>query len=223
MSSLKNIRFIETIKRMPLMDLPVRTTIVDIESARILISPGSVVSDADYRSLGEVTDIVIPNLFHTGGLGRALLFFPKAKVWLCPGADKAKNRVQNFTELNVKNWPYQDKLSLHFLEGAPKINEVVFVHRDSRSLIVTDLFFNLLQVRGLGSWIILHLFGTYRKFAMSKFFYSYVKDKQKFVDSLKRVMAEDFAHIIVSHGDNIESDAKGVMRQALLERPGVRV
>ena len=219
MNSPANIRFIETVKRMPLMDLPVRTTIVDLEGTRILISPGSVVSDADYRSIGEVTDIVIPNLFHTGGLGRALLFFPKAKVWCCPGADSSKNvQPGSFTELNAKNWPYQNKLSLHCLEGAPKINEVLFMHHDSKSLIVTDLFFNLLNARGLGSWIILHIFGTYRKFALSKFFYSYVKDKQKFMDSIKRVMSEDFSNIIVSHGDNVNGNAKNLMKKALSER-----
>ena len=50
----------------------------------------------------------------------------------------------------------------------PKIQEWVFFHHVSQTLIVTDLVFNLRETRGWNTSICLTMFGTRGRFAQSR-------------------------------------------------------
>lgn len=215
---MKNIKFIETFKNMPLMSLPVRTVVVESPQGTVILSPGSNMTAIDYQSLSNVTDIVATNTFHTAGLPIAHSHFPLARLWV-PNRRSA-NKLPGLTTnlLETTSWPYQESLAVIPLEGLPAIREFVFFHKDSKSLIVTDLCFNMTAVSGLGSWIILSLFGTYRRLGVSRFFAKYITDKLAFEKSLTRVFSFDFENVIVSHGENILTNGKERLLNALAER-----
>ncbi len=213
-----NISFVDSTVKMPLMSLPVRSTVITAGSHKILLSPGSKMTENDYKKLSGITDIVGTSTFHGAGVPLAVKHFPKARVWAAPGLMKAKPEIPWTGELSENTWPYQGELPMVLLEGAPKINEVVFYHPASKSLIVSDLFFNMTDTQGFGAWLIQTLFGTYRKFALSKFFMRFVKDRAAFEASLQKFMKFDFQQIIVSHGYLIESNGKERARSAILER-----
>lgn len=210
--------FLESIKKMPLMALPVRSTYVSVKEGGILISPGSMLQLDQLKNLPLVTDIVAPNLFHCAGMMKASSFFSIAKKWGAPNSKMSKPDVEWTDELIKEKWPYTSELPMIHLQGMPSVNEVVFFHKESKSLIVTDLCFNMLDAKGIGSWLILNLFGTYKKFAISKLLLKQVKDKQAFENSLAEVFSYDFDNIILSHGYNIMGEAKSKLKKAFIER-----
>ncbi len=204
--------------KIPLMDLPVRTTFVKCSAAGILISPGSSLDIDKLNGLSGVTDIVAPNLFHCAGIMRSLTVFPQATVWGPVGAKKLKPDIPWSKELSLGAWPYQDELSMVILSGIPSLNEAIFYHSESRSLILTDLCFNLSNPSGFGAWLILNLAGTYKKCAVSRLFLREVKDRTSFKNSIVEFLKYDFDNVILAHGDNLIGNGKARLVEALRER-----
>ncbi len=203
---------------MPLMALPVRSTFVKLGSGGVLISPGSQLTKDQLQKLVGVTDIVAPNLYHCGGLKLASSLFPKAKIWAPETGTVKKPEINWSSEIGSTEWPYQEEMPILTIRGMPKINETVFIHKKSKTLIVTDLTFNLLDAKGIGPWIILSLFGTYRKFGVSKFLLKYLEDKDQVERSLSDLFSFDFDNIVVSHGSNLFGGAKEALLKAFSER-----
>ena len=211
--------FLESKVKMPLMHLPVRSVMVTVGVYRLLISPGSRLTEEQLKSLGEVTDIIVPNLFHSAGVPLAKKVFPKARLW-APDGIKTKPMPKHlkikWDFIFEKNpWFFAPELELIPIRGMPGVMEYVFVHTSSRSLIVCDLCFNMIEENSLGAKLILRIFGTYKKFGISRFFLSFVKDRLVFEESLRKVMNFQFDKIIVSHGVIVEQNAKQILLSAL--------
>lgn len=215
---MNELKFLDSSIQMPLMSLPVRTVYVPLSEGKILISPGSRLSRDHMKSLWHVSDLVAPNLMHGGGIVRAHKIYHKAKVWGAPGSRKVKPKIPWTNELSVKDWPYQEELPMIQIEGIPRMRECVFVHKASGTLIVADLVFNLRRPRGFWSWVILNLFGTYDRFAVSRLFMRWVEGKEAFTQSMREIMKYDFDRIIMSHGSPVEKNGKNLLRAALAER-----
>lgn len=214
---MSELQYLHSVKKMPLLALPVCTVVVPLKSARVLISPGSMLTKEQLAQAGAVTDIVAPSLLHTAGVPRAAEVFPKAKIWGPVGARAAKPKINWTGELTEAAWPFGDELPFVRLAGIPRFEESVFVHRPSRSLLVTDLAFNMKDASGIGAWIILHLFGTYRRFAVSRFFLKSIQDRDAFEKSLGKIFAYDFERVVVGHG-SVEEKGRDSFRAALKER-----
>lgn len=210
--------FLDSVVNMPLMSLPVRSVVAATKNGQVLISPGSKITKAQYQGVGQIATIVAPNLLHCAGVPLAVSCFPKAEVWGPEGVRKQKPDMPWQKELNEAPWPYEDELLPVFIGGMPKVNETVFLHKKSKTLIVTDLCFNMQNVKGIGAWIILNLFGTYKKFGVSKFYVKFVKDQDAFKGSLAALFKHDFENIVLSHGFNIIGGGKEKLMAALNER-----
>lgn len=202
--------------------MPVRTTLIELGQNRIMLSPGSPFSPETLKSVGPVTDLVAPSLLHGTGVPKATGVFPEARVWGPRGMAQKKPEVKWTHDLNVTSWHYQQELPLIPIEGAPIAKESVFFHPVTKTLIVTDLVFNILNPKGIGAWIGLHLFGTYGRFAMSRLFLKAIKDKEKFEKSLEQVFQYDFENLVMAHGDVIVGGARDRLRTLLREK-GFRV
>jgi hypothetical protein len=213
-----SLSFLDTAKKMPLMQLPVRTVVIPLRDARVLFSPGSMLTTEQLRSAGEVTDIVAPSLFHTEGCAPAAAVFPNARLWGPVGAAQKHPALKWHGTLGVDAWPFEDELALLPLAGMSKMNETLALHRASRTLLATDLVFNIEQPSGAGAWLILNIFGTYRRFGVSRLFLKYVDDQAAFRTSLDRVVALDFDRLVPSHGAIVETDGKARLVAALKER-----
>lgn len=213
-----DLSFLDCELKMPLMSLPVRTTVVQLKMGQVMISPGSQLTPEQLRSAGTVTDLVAPNLFHCAGLPKAQKTFPQAKVWGSPGCRELKTNISWTGDLNPKDWPYQEELPMLLIQGMPKVNETIFFHRRSKTLIVSDLCFNLQDARGVGCWIILNLFGTYRRFGVSRFWLKMTKDFPALKNSLRQLFEWDFENIVMSHGSTVVQDGKDRLKAAFQTR-----
>lgn len=214
----EGLEFVEVVKELPFLSLPVRTTVVQLGDARLLISPASALTPAQLRELGPISDLVAPSLLHAAGMPAAIAAFPAARRWGPVGAREKLRDIAWTHLLGVDAWPYEAELARVSIDGMPKINESVFLHRASRSLIVTDLAFNLVDAKGPGAWLFLHLFGTWRRFAVSRLFLSLLRDKSAFRASVQRIAALDFDNVAPGHGALVLGDAKSQLLEALRER-----
>jgi glyoxylase-like metal-dependent hydrolase (beta-lactamase superfamily II) len=214
----QSLTFLDTAKQMPLMQLPVRTAVIPLRDARMLFSPGSTLTAEQLRSAGAITDIVAPSLLHTAGMAPAAAAFPDARLWGPVGAARKHPELKWHGTLGVDAWPFEDELTLLPLAGMSKVHEHLALHRASRTLLATDLVFNIEQPSGAGAWLILNIFGTYKRFGVSRLFMKYVDDPAAFRTSLDRLLALDFDRLVPSHGAIVETDAKARLVAALRER-----
>ncbi|OJT25717.1 hypothetical protein BO221_07620 [Archangium sp. Cb G35] len=215
-----HLKFIEAELQMPLMKLPVRTSLIELERARVLWSPASTLTEAQLRDAGEVTDIIAPNLLHGGGMKAAAAAHPRARLWGPVGIKEKFPELSWHGILGADPWPYDDELRHVAVGGMPDFNESVFLHHRSRVLLVSDLVFNIdeSQSRGIGPWLILHLFGTYRRLGVSRLFLKHVKDRAAFQESIERIAALDFSHVAPAHGRVVSEEGKQKLLAALRER-----
>src|SRR5438067_2623191 len=131
------------------LHLGTRTTVVRRgDGGVIVISPGPL-GDADAAAigaLGPVIAVVAPNLIHHLFLAAALARFSAARLY-APAALAKKEPA-----LRLDGPPAavaDDRLRAIAIDGMPKLQETVFVHAPSRTLVATDLVFN---VRAPAPW-----------------------------------------------------------------------
>lgn len=204
---------------MPLVKLPVRTSLISLANAKkLLISPHPGLTQEEFQSMGNITDIVAPNLFHHLGIQAAIAAHPKAKLWGTGGFEKKRKDIPWHDFLDERTWPFGAELVAIHLAGMPKINEFLFFHPSTKTLFVTDLCFNILESPGFGAKLIYSIFDTYKRFAVSKLFIRSVADKAAFQKSLDTLFTHDFENIVVSHGVVVRGDARAKLQAALKER-----
>ncbi len=95
------------------------------------------------------------------------------------------------------------------IEGIPSLEEYVFFHRTSGTLITADLVFNFGYDEPAWSEFVLKLaVGSEHHPGMSRPFKGAIKDKAAFEASMAAMLAWDFERVIVGHGEPILSGGK---------------
>jgi hypothetical protein len=112
---------------------------------------------------------------------------------------------------DVPNDLWQGEIDQAVFKGHRMLDEVVFVHRPTRSLIVGDTYFNF----GPDAPLMTRLFtgppGPTRLFRKG------VADKAAARESSNGILALDFDRIVTGHGDIVETGGKAAFRKAWLE------
>lgn len=216
--SLPRTQFIDITLRSPLMHLPVRTVVFELDSARVLWSPASKLTIEQLREAGAITDIVAPSLTHTAGMKAAAEAHPKARLWGPEGVREKHPALVWHGVLGVDPWPYDRELALLPLAGVPKLNESAFLHRETQALYLNDIVFNVTHPKGLAAWLFFRMFGTYRRFAVSKLFLRFATDRPALEAAVANLARQDFVHVIPSHGEPVLNDGKPKLLAAFRER-----
>lgn len=222
-SNLPGLAWVEGALTMPLVELPVRSTLVEAGDKTVLFSPLPTIEQIaqDIQSTYNVTDIVAPNLFHHLGLTGAKAQFPSARMWGPPQLSLKQPELE-YELLQQETWPYQTELEMFPVDGMPKMNEHVWFHRETKTLLCTDLCFNIKDPKGLGAWFLFSVFGTYKQFGISRLFKMLVKDRSAFEASLKPILELPIENIIMAHGDVVIGNGQETLRAALHAR-GLRI
>ena len=204
--------FESELKLLPGVRVPLRSMFVS--SLGVLVSP--VGSPDERAAMSRVRTIVEPSLLHHIHLDEARKLAPNAEVWGPPGfTEKLGENVRVFGR---DPWPYDDELAALVIEGAPKRNEVVFLHRPTRTLYTADLVFNVLGDAGPVAALTFRMMGIHRKFAVARMWNHWVKDRAAFDRSIRTMLDWDFDRIMMAHGTIVGANGKRMMIDALEER-----
>lgn len=171
--------------------------------------------DGELAELGPVAHVVAPNLMHDTYLEAWFAAHPTARFHGAPGFSATRPDLR-FTDTlsDVAPDSWRDDFDQHELRGMPRVNEVAFLHRASRTLILTDLVFNLGADMPWLSRVLMKLNGCDCRFASSRLLRSTIKDRAALRQSLEHVLGWDFDALILSHGANVPRGAKTMLRDA---------
>jgi hypothetical protein len=198
---------------------PTRMTAVPLAGDEVaLISPVPIDDARAERvaELGRVSHLLAPNLLHSLYLGAASQRYPGARVLAPPGlaAKHPALRVDATLDQGLSG-PLRAALELIRLEGAPSMDEYVFFHRRSGTLIVTDLVFNVVRPRGFWAHLMLTLTGCHGRLASSRTWRFLVKDRAAMERSIERLLALPLRSVVMAHGDIVRDDARERLANAL--------
>jgi len=221
-------------------DVGCKSVIVRLKSGALWVhSPVGL--DAEMRktidALGEVRHVVTSNTEHTKWAADWICGYPGATGWACPGLRERKPEVgwqRSLAELldapngltsRVPPAEWEGEIDLCWLQdqvpllGKPFFNEVVFCHRPSRTLIVTDLWWNYPSSADLPPGVPPPTKATKLwKAGMDLIYrpvYNGLMRTSTWGDSIRTVLGWDFDYVAPCHGEPVAEKGKQVLREHL--------
>jgi hypothetical protein len=198
---------------------PTRMTALPLGHGEIALVSPVPIDDAVARridALGKVTFLLAPNLHHDLYLAAASQRYPEAHVLLPAGLATKHSALPVAGTLDGElPAPLARAVEVIRIEGAPSVDEHVFFHRASGTLVVADLVFNLVQPRGFWANVVLWLVGCHGRLGQSRAWRLFVKDAGLMTQSVQRVLALPLRTLVMAHGDVVRTDAPAQLATAL--------
>jgi len=198
--------------------LGARMTIVRLRDGSLFLHSPVALDDALRAALlrlGPPRHAVAPNRFHHLFIGDYRNAFPDISLYAAPGLADKRPDVSFTAELtDTAPAAWADQLDQALFAGLPAVNEVVFCHRASRSLLTCDLAFNLGPEAPPGTRLALRLIGGYGRFGPTLVERLLVRDRHAARSSLARILAWDFDRVVVAHGTVLESGGQAALQHA---------
>lgn len=207
---------------------PIRMVVARLPDGTLwLHSPIPVDDDlaASIDALGPVGVIVAPNAMHSLYLADAAARWPDARVWGAPKLADTKPDLPIVHRLEGTP-PWHDTLRPLHIDGAPIVDEHVFLHVPSGTLICTDLIFHMQQVANWRTKALLWIVGAWRRATASRSWILFTRDKGAVSASLQRLLVLPVTRVVMAHGAVIEDDAQQRLADAvgwLVRRGGGRL
>ncbi len=204
------------------LDFSARMTVIRLPGRGLMLhSPCDIDSHmaAQLENLGEVACIVAPGSYHYFHVKSAQAAFPNAETWICPGIERKKPDLEFDWFLSDNSPPeWADTFDQCLVRGNRLIWEVAFLHKPSKTLILVDLIENIGDSTPHVDWKLkLWWKAVFRMWNRPRPAPEYQlgwKDRRAAKASLEHILGWDFTRIIVSHGDNIDEDAKAAAEAA---------
>jgi hypothetical protein len=169
-------------------------------------------------ALGPVVGIVVPNRFHDSDAPFYAERHPRALVLVPAALRESQGRRLRIEGTIEADWPASWAPDLEALElGGTRSHETAFLHRASRTLVLTDLVFNLraTDFRGRVERWLMSRNGIVDRFGPSRLFlWAFMKDRAALRASLATIDAWDFERVVMSHGHVVEQGGKAALRAA---------
>ena len=196
-----------------------RMTIIRLNDGNLFIHSPIALSKTikdSIDSIGKTRFIIAPNTMHHLFLKQFYDQYSDTELYIVPGLRKKLLDLSFAKDLVDKtDYPWINEIKQHSVKGIPKLEEVVFFHPQSKTLILTDSAFYITSERPLFTRLFFRLNGVYNKFGPSRIFKHFIlKNKSEFKKSLDYILAWDFERIIISHGRLIEKNGKDMFAKA---------
>jgi hypothetical protein len=187
------------------------------DGSLFLHSPVSL--DAETRTaldeIGTVRAIVAPSRAHHLFAVDYTKAYPGAKLHGAPGLpDKRKDLKFSSTLSDEAHADWQGQIEQHLFRGAPVLNEVVFFHPTTRTVIFTDLVFNVATEDASRARVFNWVTGAAGHFGPHRLIRRMISDRAAARASVRRILLWDFDRIIVTHGDVLDAGGRDRMRAA---------
>jgi hypothetical protein len=156
---------------------------------------------AGLDALGRVAFIVAPAA-HGRFAAEAAQAYPSAQL------------LRGAAALDPPPAAWSGQVECHLVRGF-RLDEVALFHRPSRTLVITDLCFNIQRSSSRAARAFFRANGMWRRFGPSRLIRLLaVSDRAALRRSLERVLEWDFERIVPGHGDVIEQGGPAALRAA---------
>jgi hypothetical protein len=198
----------------------VRMTVARLPRGGLVVHSPIALTDERLKAVARIDKVeyvLAPSCLHHRFAGQWVRRFAGAKLYGAPGLGKKRKDLKFAGVLGQsQGTPWGAVLDQLLIEGAPDLNEMVFFHRPSRTLLVSDLLFNIRQPANFTTRLVLSMMGTRGRLAMSRAWRHYTKDRQALRASVEKVLAWDFGRILPGHGAIYENAQAPKHAQAAL-------
>ena len=202
------------------ISFPLRMTLIRLDASDLMvISPIDPAKELvqEIEDLGLVKYIVAPNGMHHLHVNKFSVAFPGAELW-GPKDLHDKRPDIAFTDVldaaNLAPWSaFVEMTGVH--AKPPMFEEVIFFHKASKTLIVTDLFFNFHK---FNNWIekwIAKLNGGYKKLVITRLGRRIFNDRESLHRAAAKMRSWQPENLVMAHGDVIAGNAHQPLQETL--------
>ena len=185
-----------------------RMTVIRLSSSALWIhSPEKLNSELqkELETLGEVSYLISPNKLHHLFLEEWISAYPDAKTYAAPGLVEKRKDIHFTKELSdLAESEWKNEIGQTIFVGSSVMQEVVFFHFQSKTLILTDLIENFNDNHFFG-WkkIIAKITGILSPNGKTPLDWrlSFIFGKSKARKSLDTIISWRPENIILSHGE----------------------
>ena len=198
--------------------LGTRMIVARLESGALWLHAPVPIDDAlaaELAALGPVAAIVAPNGYHHLYVAAAAARYPDAACFAAPGlAARGQPALgEVLTDRAPELWRHQ--IDQEVIKGAPGVGEVVFFHRESKTLLLTDLLFHVTASPSWWTRTFLQLAGAYGTLGMCSLYRRAIQDPAATRTSVDRILMWDFDRVTRCHGDLLETGGRMRVAEAL--------
>lgn len=168
----------------------------------------------ELSKLGEIKYLVAPSLMHNLFIMDWKQHCPAAEVLAPAMAKKVQADIVLEQSIVALNQMFPGEISIIPVRGMPMLQEYVFIHLPSKTLILTDLVFNFSDDVSGWTKFFMKAYGVYNKLGPSITIRAMVRDKNAFRASIRQVASKPFDRIIMSHGGVVEEDGNARFESA---------
>jgi len=175
--------------------------------------------EAALQTLGPVRHVVAPCRPHHFYIGE-YRDIEGARLYAAPGLPE-KRRDLRFDAVLSDDAPdaWAGEIDQHVFRGAPFMNEVVFFHRRSRTLILADLAFNFVECDHRPTRLWLRAVGALGRFGPPRHVRWMIRDRAAARASIETVLRWPIERVIVSHGVVLQQSARRLLRESFAWLP----
>jgi hypothetical protein len=207
------------------MPFPTRMTVIRLSSGELFLHSPTALEEglrAELERLGPIRHLVSPNKIHYTNIAAWKAAYPDAVSWASPGVrERAASQGISVTfdrELGDTPEPaWAADLDQLMFRGSRFMDEVVFLHRKSQTLVLADLIENFERSRmSLGQRMLIRLAGSVDPDGKAPldFRMTFFGHKQQARESLRRMEAWKPQRIILGHGRWYPSGGEQELRRA---------
>ena len=192
------------------VEIGARMTALELEGGLLLHSPLNV-EPTELGSLGAPRWVLAPNKLHHMFIGPWIE--RGAEGWCAPGLPEKRPELTFSGVVTETCSPFGDEVLLVPLSCFEFTNEVVLLHRPSRTLVVTDLVFNFGPDAPLFTKVAMFGSGVYPGCNCSVL-ERVGMNRPAARRDLAQLLALDFDRLIPAHGEIVETGGKEALRKA---------
>ena len=196
---------------------PVRMTVARVGEGLWVHSPIALEGvAAEIDALGPVRWIVNPCGFHGKWAADAVARWPEAQLLCSSAHGRLGTRLPDYADLDPEGpAEWAEVFDSLLVQGCPKVAETVFLHRATRTLIVTDLLFNIHESKAFLMPLVLRMAGAWKRPAQSRLWRLFTKDRGAAGAAAAELLTWDFDRVVMAHGEILEDRAKEQVAEAL--------
>jgi Domain of unknown function (DUF4336) len=196
-----------------------RMTVFRLKDGNLLLHspvPLDQATQAELDALGPVRFVVAPNRYHHLFVAEYARTYPQAKILAAPGLD-LKRKDLRFDAILSPAAPseWAGEIDQTIFQAFPPLNEVIFFHRSSRTVVFTDLLINIQTSESTYTRFLMWLDGGLGHVAVPRSFRLLLKMRRaRARETIDQILSWEFDRLSLAHGEIVEHGTKEIVRNA---------